>query len=207
MKRIIVIILIFITNSLYSEDRLSAGLTAGYQYDVGMLSEKRSIQAQVQHNISAGVIFKLDMSRVFLRSGAEYSYPFDKGVIVNGSAGDILETELKFIEVPVYGGINLPIRDFGVFYLGGGGSYIFGMGHVAASAGNKDISEQLFGFGFLAGIESEIYSEASLIFEWEYMAARSAPVASTGAGSYDDYSIDYSGHRIRFGVIYHFGRY
>ena len=211
MKRIFVIILIimifFIVNNLSAEDRFSAGLTAGYQYDVGMLSEKKSVQAQVQHNISAGAVIKLDMSRLFLRTGVEYSYPFDKGVIVNGTAGDVLETEITFIEVPVYGGINLPIRDFGNFYIGAGGSYVFGTGHVKTSAGNVDISEQLFGYGFLAGIESEIYSDASLLFEWEYMAARSSPVASTGAGTYDDYSIDYSGNRFRFGVIYHFGRY
>jgi opacity protein-like surface antigen len=211
MKRnfviMLIIMLFFIVNNLSAEDRLSAGLTAGYQYDVGMLSGKKSLQARVQHNISAGAILKLDMSRVFLRTGFEYSYPFDKGVIVNGTAGDVLETKIAFIEVPVYGGINLPIRDFGNFYIGGGGSYIFGTGHVKTSAGNVDISEQLFGYGFLAGIESEIYSDASLLFEWEYMAARSSPVASPGAGTYDDYSIDYSGNRIRFGVIYHFGRY
>lgn len=207
MKRIVVIILILIVNNLYAEDRFSAGLTLGYQYDAGMLSEKKTVQAQVQHNISAGAVIKLDMSRVFLRTGVEYSYPFDKGVVVNVTAGDVLGTEIKFIEVPVYGGINLPIRDFGSFYIGGGGSYIFGTGHVKTSTGNVDISEQLFGYGILAGIESEIYSDASLLFEWEYMAARSSPVASTGAASYDDYSIDYSGNRIRFGVIYHFGRY
>lgn len=207
MKRFFFFIFVLIANSLSAEDRFSAGLSAGYQYDTGLLSEKNYVQAQVQHNISAGVVIKLDMSRVFLRTGFEYSYPFDRGVIVNGSAGDVLETEIAYIEVPVYGGINLPIRDFGNFYIGGGGSYIFGSGHVKTSAGNVDISEQLFGYGLLAGIESEIYSDASLLFEWEYMAARSSPVASTGAGSYNDYSIDFSGNRIRFGVIYHFGRY
>jgi len=207
MKRFCVIILIFIAGNLSAEDRFSAGLTAGYQYDAGMLSGRSGVQGKVQHNISAGAVIKLDMSRVFLRTGFEYSYPFDKGVIADGTAGDVLGTEISFFEVPVYGGINLPIRDFGNFYIGGGGSYIFGTGHVKTSAGNADINEQLFGYGILAGIESEIYSDASLLFEWEYMAARSSPVASTGAGTYDDYSIDYSGSRIRFGVIYHFGRY
>lgn len=207
MKRIFVIILIFIINNVSAEDRLSAGFTAGYQYDVGMLSERSGVQGKVQHNVSAGAILKLDMSRVFLRTGVDYSYPFDKGELVNGTAGDVLETEVAFIEVPVYGGINLPIRDFGAFYLGGGGSYIFGTGSVKTTTGDVDINEQLFGYGFLAGIESEIYSDASLIIEWEYMAAKSSPVASTGAGTYDDYTIDYSGHRIRFGVIYHFSRY
>jgi len=117
----------------------------------------------------------------------------------------VLETEVAFTEVPVYAGINLPIRDFGVVYMGGGGSYIFGSGHLKTTSGNEKINEQLFGYGLIAGIESEIYSNASLLFEWEYLAARSSPAASA-SGVYDDYYIDYSGHRFRFGVIYHFSR-
>lgn len=207
MKKIIITLLLLVSADLYSDDRISAGITAGYQYDAGMLAGKGGIQAQVQNNVSAGAVLKLDISGLFLRSGAEYSYPFDDGVILGGSGGDVLETSAAFIEVPVYGGINLAIRDFGAFYIGGGGSYIFGSGHVKTASGNVTISEQLFGYGLIAGIESEIYGNASIMLEWEYLAARSAPVASTGAGAYDDYSIDYSGHRVRFGVLYHFNRY
>lgn len=207
MKRIIIIlILLFASHILYAEDKISAGLTGGYQYDVGSLSDKSGIQADVQQNISAGLALKLDMTMLFLRTGVEYSYPFSKGQITNASAGNVLETEIIFTEVPVYAGINLPIRDFGLVYMGGGGSYIFGTGHVKTASGNEKINEQLFGWGLIAGIESEIYSDASLLFEWEYMAARSSPAASTSA-LYDDYYIDYSGHRIRLGVIYHFRRY
>jgi len=206
MKRIVVIFLIFTANMLYAEDKFSVGLTGGYQYDVGMLSEKSGIQADVQQNISAGLVLKVDMSRLFIRSGAEYSYPFSKGQITNSSAGNVLETEIIITEVPLYAGINLPIRDFGLFYMGGGGSYIFGSGHVKTSSGNEKINEQLFGWGLIAGIESEIYSDASLLLEWEYMAARSSPVASTSP-AYEDYCIDYSGYRVRFGVIYHFRKY
>jgi len=207
MRRIIAILLIFAANAAYAEDKLSAGLTAGYQYDAGQLYDKSGIQADVQQNISIGLILKLDMSRLFLRSGVEYSYPFSKGQIRNNSAGDVLKTEIIFYEVPVYAGINLPLRDFGVFYLGGGGSYIFGTGKLKTASGDEKINEQLFGYGLIAGIEYEIYSDASFLFEWEYMAARSSPAASTGAGAYDDYYIDYSGHRIRFGMTYHFSRY
>jgi len=206
MKRIIAILLLFASGMLYADDKFSTGVTVGYQYDVGMLSEKTGIQGDVQQNISAGLVLKLDMSRIFFRSGVEYSYPFAKGEIKSNSAGNVLETEIRFIEVPAYAGINLPIRDFGVFYMGGGGSYIFGSGHLKTTSGNVKINEQLFGYGLLAGVESEIYNNASLLFEWEYVAARSAPVAS-GDGVYDDYNIDYSGHRVRFGVIYHFSRY
>ena len=206
MKRIAIIILLFAGNMLYAEDKISAGLTTGYQYDTGMLSDKGGLQAEFQQNISIGVIIKLDMGRLFLRSGIEYSYPFAKGDIKNSSAGDVEETAIAFLEAPIYGGINLSLRDFGAFYLGGGGSYIFGSGYVETSDKKEKISEQLFGYGIIAGIESEIYSDASFMFEWEYVTARCSPVASRD-GLYDNYSIDYSGCRVRMGVMYHFSRY
>lgn len=207
MKQILIIMIILLAaeNLFSAGGKVSAGITAGYQYDAGNLSEREGIDADLEHNVSLGGVFKFDMGFLFFRSGCEYSHPFEKGGITDGSAGDITETSISFYEVPVYGGINLPVRGYGFFYLGGGGSYIFGTGYV--KTGNKDrISEQLFGWGFLAGIESEIYSGASIIFEWEYMAAQSSPVASM-SGGYEDYCIDYSGSRFRFGVIYHFNRY
>ncbi len=207
MKRIITLLLLFSAGVLYAEDKFSAGLTVGYQHDAGMLSEKSGIQGDAQQNFSAGIVIKLDMGRLFLRSGVEYSYPFETGTVESDSTVILNETAIAFTEVPVYAGINISIRDFGAFYMGGGGSYIFGSGHVKTSAGNVNINEQLFGYGLLAGIESEIYSNASLLFEWEYMTARSSPVASAYGSGYDDYPIDYSGHRVRFGVIYHFNRY
>jgi len=207
MKKTLFIIILLFPCMISAGDKFSAGLTAGYQYDVGMLSDRSGIQADVQQNVSAGLVLKLDMSRIFIRTGAEYSYPFEKGYIRDGSAGNIELTEISFTEVPVYAGINLFIRDFGNFYMGGGGSYIFGTGKIKTTSGDVEINEQLFGYGLVAGLELDIYNNASFIFEWEYMAARSSPVASSGAGTYDDFSIDYSGHRIRFGVVYHFSRY
>ncbi len=206
MKKTITTLMLFIAAACYAEDKFSMGLTAGYQHDMGMLSDKYGIQALVQQNFSAGLVLKLDMSRLFLRSGAEYSYPLKKGKIINDSAGDVTGTAASFIEVPVYAGINLTIRDFGLVYMGGGGSYIFGTGYVKTTGDDKKINEQIFGWGLISGIEYEIYGNASLIVEWEYMAGRTSPVASTN-GSYDDYYIDYSGQRIRFGAVYHFGRY
>lgn len=206
MKKIIIILLLFTANILYAEDKLSAGGTFGYQYDAGMLSEKMGIQGKVQQNVSTGIVIKLDINRIFLRTGIEYSYPLQKGKISYYSTTGLVEgTAISFMEAPVYAGINLVIRDLGAFYMGGGGSYIFGSGYVKTSTGKKKINEQLFGYGMIAGIQYEIYSNASLLFEWEYMAARTSPVAST-SGTYDDYSIDYSGQRIRFGAIYHFNR-
>jgi len=205
MKKIISILLLLAVNMLYAEDKFSAGLTAGYQYDAGMLSEKAGVQAKVQQNVSAGLVLKFDMNRIFLRTGVEYSYPLQKGEILNAGAGLVEGTAISFIETPVYAGINLVLRDFGSFYIGGGGSYIFGSGNVKTSSGRKKINEQIFGYGIISGIQYEIYSNASLLFEWEYMSARTSPVASTN-GVYDDYSIDYTGQRIRIGAVYHFNR-
>lgn len=206
MKRLLIIIIIFIPwVKLHSvPGKLSAGITAGYQYDTGNLSDKGG-NPDTGDNLSIGAALKLDMGLLFFRSGVEYSHPVEKGEYDDGSAGDVTETSLSFYEVPVYIGINLPVRGFGFFYLGGGGSYIFGTGYVEAGS-RENINEQLFGWGFLAGIEAEIYSGAAMIFEWEYMAARSSPVASA-SGTYDDFSADYTGNRFRFGVIYHFNRY
>lgn len=208
MNRIVIIILLLSAPGvLYADQRFSAGLNAGYQYDTGELSGKRDIDAHVQQNVSAGLMLKLDISLLFIRSGVEYSYPVKRGKVVkyNGTATDITTT-VSFVEWPVYGGFNFPVRNFGTFYLGGGGSYIFGMGHVSTPSGDAKVNAQIFGYGLIAGIESEIESRTSLIFEWEYMAARTSPVASTGAGAYDDYPIDFSGNRIRFGAVYHFNR-
>jgi len=207
MKRIFfIIIILFAAENLFSAGgKVSAGISAGYHHDAGNLSEKPGINADIEQNLSIGGVLKLDMGFLFFRSGCEYSYPVEKGKISDGSAGNVTEISLSYYEVPAYLGINLPIREVGYFYLGGGGSYIFGTGYVKADAREK-INEQLFGWGFLAGIESEIYSRVSFIFEWEYMAARSSPVASA-SGTYDDFYADYTGNRFRFGIIYHFNRY
>jgi hypothetical protein len=207
MKKIFFIIaaVLLAQGTLMAEGKISGGITAGYQHDTGNLSEKGGVNADVEQNLSAGAVFKLDMGFLFFRSGCEYSHPVEKGRFYNRYTGGMVETALSFYEVPVYAGLNLPVRGYGFFYLGGGGSYIFGTGYVETDRKN-DISEQLFGYGFLAGGESEIYNDASFIFEWEYMSASSSPVASV-SGVYDDYCIDYTGNRFRIGIIYHFNRY
>lgn len=207
MKKIFFIIasILLAQGATMAEGKISAGITAGYQHDTGNLSEKSGTGADVEQNLSAGVIFKLDMGFLFFRSGCEYSYPVERGRTPNRYTGDMIETSLSFYEVPVYAGLNIPVRGYGFFYLGGGGSYIFGTGYVKTDRKFR-INEQLFGYGFLTGVESEIYNDASFIFEWEYMSAGSSPVASA-SGVYDDYCADYTGSRFRIGVIYHFNRY
>jgi len=191
---------------LYSVGTISGGLYLGYQYDMGNLSEK-SVDAGLQQNVAAGALIRIDLGILFFRTGAEFSYPFEKGRIRNSPPGDITGTDSWFIEVPVYAGLGMPVRDYGMFYMGAGGSYIFGMGSVSTTSKEEKINEQLFGWGFIAGIESFINSDLSLFLEWEYMTVSSSPLASSGAGAYDDYYMDYTGNRYRLGVMYHFNRY
>lgn len=189
---------------LYSQERVSAGISAGYHYDAGNFSSKQNFNGTVQQNISAGAVFKLDFNFIFLRSGAEFSYPFIKGKY----GGNIGKTHVFFTEVPLYAGLNLPIRNFGALYMGAGGSYIFGSGDIETSSGKVNVSEQLFGYGFIAGVETEIHSSTSFIMEWGYVSAKSSPVAASDPlDLYDDYYIDFTGHRIRAGFLYHFSSY
>ncbi len=183
--------------------QVKTGITAGYQYDVGNMNDRRGIEGDVQQNAAPGVLFKLDMSAFFIRTGAEFSYPFEKGR-VSSSVYNIEQTVVYFIEVPVYAGLRFPIRDFGEIYIGGGGSYIFSMGRVKTSSGRETLSEQLFGFGIIAGLEYSLFVDVTLLFEWEYLSCTGSPAASSGA-TYDDYTVDYSGSRFRMGLTYRFG--
>ncbi|HPS59374.1 MAG TPA: outer membrane beta-barrel protein [Spirochaetota bacterium] len=206
MKFYIISLVVLCAMPAFSAGTISGGLYLGYQYDVGNLSEK-PLDADLQQNVAAGALLRIDLGILFFRTGADFSYPAEKGHITNSTGGNVTGTEAWFVEVPVYAGIDIPVRDYGMFYMGAGGSYIFGMGSVAASSGSEKINEQLFGWGFIAGIESVINSDVSLFLEWEYMIVSSSPVAASGAGAYDDYYIDYTGSRYRLGVMYHFNRY
>ncbi|NLV66634.1 MAG: porin family protein [Spirochaetes bacterium] len=202
----IIPLLLFCSMPIYSAGTISGGLYLGYQYDAGNLSGK-AVDADLQQNVAVGGLLRIDLGILFFRTGADFSYPFEKGRIHNSSAGDITGTDSWFVEVPVYAGLGIPVRDYGMFYMGAGGSYIFGMGSVSATSGNEQINEQLFGWGFIAGIESVVSNDLSLFVEWEYMTVSSSPFASSGTGTYNDYYMDYTGNRYRLGVMYHFNRY
>lgn len=204
MKYFYAILVFFILCSpLASEERISAGAYAGYHYDAGNFSSQQGVNRTVQQNISAGAVFKIDFNSIFFRSGLEISYPLVKG----DYGGNIIKTRISYLEVPLYAGIILPIRNYGSVYMGGGGSYLFGYGNIKTSSGNVKISEQLFGYGMIAGLEAEIYSRVSFFMEWAYVATRSSPVAASDVSDlYNDYYVDFTGHRIRSGFLYHFSR-
>lgn len=205
IKYLYAFLLFFIILSpLAAEERISAGITAGYHYDAGNIAKHQGVNRTVQQNVSTGAVFKIDFNLIFLRSGLEISYPFIKG----DYGGNIDKTNVSHLEVPLYIGIIFPIRNYGSFYLGGGGSYLFGYGEIKTSSGNVKINEQLFGYGMIAGLETEIHSRVSFIMEWGYVVSKGSPVAASDVSDpYNDYYVDFSGHRIRAGFLYHFSRY
>ena len=95
---------------LFPAGTISGGLYLGYQYDVGNLSEK-PVDYDLQQNVAIGGMLRIDLGMLFFRTGADFSYPFEKGRIRNSSAGDVTKTEVWFIEVPVYAGLDIPVRD------------------------------------------------------------------------------------------------
>jgi len=179
------------------------GLTGGYHYDVGRMNEKKGIEGDVQQNVALGALFKIDLGPMFARSGVDFSYPFEKGR-VSASVYDIEKTAVYFTEVPLYAGLRFPIRDFGEVYLGGGGAYVFSSGEIKTSAGDVSVSEQLFGFGIIGGIQYDLSSTVYFVLEWEYISLSGVPLVSTG-GTYKDYSFDYGGSRVRIGAAYRLG--
>lgn len=198
-----VLFFFMLCSPLFSGERISAGAYAGYHYDAGNFSSSKVIDKTVQQNIAAGAIFKTDFSFIFFRTGLEISYPF-----IKGDYGDnIHKTAVSYLEVPLYAGIVLPVRNYGSVYMGGGGSYLFGYGNIKTSSSKVKISEQLFGYGMIAGLETEIYSRVSFFMEWAYVASKSSPVAAFDASNaYSDYYVDFTGHRLRAGFLYHFSR-
>jgi len=201
-KKIIITALLIMPVPAFSAGLISGGFYLGYQYDAGSLSEKDTA-GKIQQNVSAGALLRIDLALLFFRTGADFSYPAVSGT----TSGNVEKTASYFVEVPVYGGLNIPLRNYGHFYMGGGGSYIFAMGSIETASGTVDINEQLFGWGFITGVETDFTADLSLFFEWEYVIAKSSPVAESVAAGPEDFSMDYSGSRYRIGVVYRLSRY
>ncbi|MGB4270185.1 MAG: outer membrane beta-barrel protein [Spirochaetota bacterium] len=214
-KKVIINILLFIflhtaCSAVFAQRYFGVGIHVGGQHDVGDLTSfYPPAQTDPQNSVIFGVAIRLSIPFFFIRTGGDASFTINKGTVLEDQATvGVDEYNVKYTMLPLYAGLQFPLRDRGVFYLGGGVSYFYGTGSVILSSGtSEDIETTAFGTGFLAGMQLHVTSSFSLYMEWMYVDARSKPViATTGtynANNYKDLFIDYSGHRIMVGVMYY----
>ena len=189
------------------EDFVSFGFHVGAQHNVGMLeSYDPAIQIDPQNNYFLGISSKLNFAPLFIRFGIDIAFMINDGEVLENSSTEIESTKIQTISSPFFFGYNYHVLDIGNFYMGPGLSYIFGRGRIISKtpALSDDINATSLAFGFVAGIEFELSPVFRFYFEWNYLDGRSEPVQQTQTtDNWDNFYIDFSGHRILFGVLYY----
>jgi opacity protein-like surface antigen len=206
----LLIFLIGIYTSAFAQRYFGVGIHVGGQHDVGDLTTfYPNAQTEPQNSVIFGVAIRLSVPFFFIRTGGDASFTLNKGKVLEDQATvGVNEYNVQYTMLPLYAGLQFPLRDRGAFYLGGGVSYFYGTGSVKLSDNSsQDIDATAFGAGFLAGMQLHVTSSFSLYMEWMYVDARSKPVITTtgtyNPKNYKDLFIDYSGHRIMIGVMYY----
>ncbi len=208
MSRIILTTMILwacFSGFLYADDILGIGVHLGGQHDVGKLSDQESgMQTDPQNNLLAGISLKANMSFVFLRTGIDTTFLLNKGKVYEDSS-QIKTSKLEYTAIPGFLGLRFPVKDMGEFYMGGGAAYFLGSGQIVMADGTKEeINTTALGYGFITGIEFTLVSSMKIYMEWEYIDARSGAVMKTQTTyGWKNLHIDYTGHRILFGVMYY----
>ncbi len=207
---LLLIFLIGLPVSVFAQRYFGVGIHVGGQHDVGDLTSfYPDAQTDPQNSVLFGVAIRLSIPFFFIRTGGDASFTINKGKVLDNQATVGVDAyNVQYTMLPLYAGLQFPLRDRGAFYLGGGVSYFYGTGSVKLSSGvSEDINATAFGAGFLAGMQLYVTSSFSLYMEWVYVEARSKPVITTtgtyNASNYKDLFIDYSGHRILLGVMYY----
>ncbi|MCP4131230.1 MAG: outer membrane beta-barrel protein [bacterium] len=206
IKKILIITVITLTfpTLLWAADFIGVGAQVGFQYDVGNLESRPGIETEAQSNILLGAFVKIDRGPLFMRTGADHTFSLGAGKVLNSSAGKLSKTNIQYTSIPLYLGVNFPVRDKGKFYIGMGGTYLLGRGNVTTSAGVTTISDWAYGPGFLAGIQLRVGDSIRFFMEWEYLSAKTDPVVNIDTGStWKDFSVDFTGHRIHLGMLYY----
>lgn len=202
---IISAILFMLASPLFSQDFIGLGMHAGLHNDVGNQSnQNRMMDYEAQNNVLVGFSFKVNMYFLFVRTGCDVSFVLNKAKVENSS--DELESmSLSYINVPAFAGFRFPLREMGELYMGMGISYHIGeMKYKLASASESDETLGFaLGYGFVTGIEFKLFPFARIYMEWQYYESRSEATIKTEGASYNDYHIDFSGHRILIGAMYY----
>lgn len=208
MKKIIIPILLsamLLSPAILHANYIGVGLHVGTQYNVGNLNEySNSIQYDPQINAIVGFSAKFDLKFFFIRPGVDLSFKMIDGKVLNSSSV-IEKTKITYYAAPCFIGLNLPVKEIGTFYLGGGAAYMIAAGSIklASVATATEISNTGWGYGFISGINMSINNKLGLYMEWQYLEYMTDPIVQTGSHTWKDLAIDYSGHRISVGVIYY----
>jgi opacity protein-like surface antigen len=210
IKRIILYtfaIIICFSNLVSAEDYLGVGAHLGFHHDVGNLESQNSdIQIDPQNNYFLGFSFKTNFSLLFARFGADTTFLINRGeVLENSGTSEIVNAKIHYLSLPLFFGFNYKVLDLGNFYMGPGLSYFVARGHITSSDASlsKDISASGWGYGFMAGIEYKLSNKIDFYFEWEYLDGKSKPVMQSSPTNWDDFYVDFTGHRLIFGIRYY----
>jgi len=191
--------------TLLAQDFLGLGAHLGAHHDVGnMTNQNRSISQDPQNSLLVGFSFKANMYFLFFRTGCDASLTMNRGNVLDGS-DEIEYSSFSYLTLPAFAGLRFPLKEAGEFYMGAGIVYFIGQGEImldgASSA--EDVEAIALGYGLVTGIEFKLLQLLRLYMEWEYFDARSEPVMKTEGNTYDDFHMDFSGHRILIGVMYY----
>ncbi len=211
----ILLAMLLFASPLMAERNIGVGLHLGGQHNTGNIdSFYQYAQADPQNSMFVGISFKFSAPFAFLRTGVDNSFAINKGNVLEDQSisashtSEGLDTyQLSYTAIPVFAGLQFPLQDKGVFYLGGGIAYFLGTGEVksAASGTAEDISATALAFGFISGMQLHLTRKISLYMEWEYLEGRSKPVAQTDtapANDMENFYVDYTGHRLQLGLMY-----
>jgi opacity protein-like surface antigen len=191
---------------VYAADYLAIGGGAGYQHDSGNTDAYPEMMRTTQKNILVSGWFKADLwPMIFVRAGYIRSMGITEGKALHSSHGSLDSWEIGYHMIPGHLAFSFPVNDDGALYMGAGITYIFSSGQITA-AEKVTFSKNLFGYGLIAGLQSKVYGPVSLFAEWNYLTAKTAPLIDTDADSVKDYSADFSGSTVHFGILYYFAR-
>ncbi len=193
----------FSASAASAEEHIGLGVHIGAHHDVGNFSDQNpSAMTDPQNSLLLGFSFKANIGFVFLRTGFDYSYVLNRGKVLENS-DTVASYSIKYVCVPGFLGFRFPVRERGEFYMGAGMAYFITSGDVKlASGASEDISAISYGYGIITGIEFKLLPEVRLYMEWEYFDARSDAQVQT-TGSWKNYYVDYTGHRVLLGVMYY----
>jgi opacity protein-like surface antigen len=191
--------------TLRANDVLGLGIHLGAHHNVGYVNEQdTSVLTDPQNSMLLGLALKVNAAFFFIRTGFDTTFLLNQGEVLENS-GQVEKYKLNYVAIPLFLGLRFPVKDRGEFYMGGGMAYFLGSGEVTLTSGaTEDISAVNYGYGFITGVQFIVLPDVRFYMEWEYFEARSEAVLKTQtANAWDNFYIDYTGHRIILGVMYY----